>query len=419
MKTELHNMLAHLSPEQVEMLIRRYYAGEKTTDLITEYNLSCRPNQLYKALPPEILSNETCPHCNASMLRDRLSRSFLYMINPAYCPSCGHRDDTKCACERCIYMRLSKNMEKLYGERRAVQGYCRSIRAKQPVHAQCADLSLRRAVSLLALIRSCTVSDLPGEAGIPRANNFVILEPLSGATVPFTPNKELQKSLLADMGEAGLIKISDQSDLSAFGFNDGCLETYYSEQVRWLLDIENAKELIIEIEFTASCRDAWPDSWHDQVHELWFDIAFAEALAFYKYMAAERGLPESGEKATQLMLRNLLQSYSVAQCCRVIWTGAQQASDFLVRTRTYKKHASNFMISACQRWADRARAERWDVKGFRRNFNLPRSMMSFVLFDTFLGIGEEGFNCRPTDSHGLKTKCTLGDIDEDTNCETL
>jgi len=86
MKTELHNMLAHLSPEQVEMLIRRYYAGEKTTNLITEYDISCRPHLLYNAFPPEILSNQRCPHCNETMQRDRLSRSSFYKTNPGRCP---------------------------------------------------------------------------------------------------------------------------------------------------------------------------------------------------------------------------------------------------------------------------------------------------------------------------------------------
>lgn len=87
--------------------------------------------------------------------------------------------------------------------------------------------------------------------------------------------------------------------------------------------------------------------------------------------------------------------YSVAQCYRIIWAGAQQATDFLVRKRCNTKHAANFMIGECQRWADRARAEMWEVKPFKRNFNLPRSSISHVFFDVFLKIGEAGFNWVP------------------------
>jgi len=49
------------------------------------------------------------------------------------------------------------------------------------------------------------------------------------------------------------------------------------------------------------------------------------------------------------------------------------------------------MVGASQRWADRARAEGWEVIAFKRNFDLPRSMISYVLFDVLLRIGERGF----------------------------
>jgi hypothetical protein len=55
------------------------------------------------------------------------------------------------------------------------------------------------------------------------------------------------------------------------------------------------------------------------------------------------------------------------------------------------------MIGECQRWSGRALAEYWDVKHYKRNFDLPRSSLSHVFFDLFLKIGEEGFNSVPND----------------------
>jgi hypothetical protein len=49
------------------------------------------------------------------------------------------------------------------------------------------------------------------------------------------------------------------------------------------------------------------------------------------------------------------------------------------------------MVGACQRWVDRARAENWTVKAFNRNLELPRSMVSYVLYDIFLKTTEDGF----------------------------
>ncbi len=51
----------------------------------------------------------------------------------------------------------------------------------------------------------------------------------------------------------------------------------------------------------------------------------------------------------------------------------------------------NYMAGACLRWADKARTEGWPVIAFKRNFNLPRSMLSYVLYDVMLKIGEKGF----------------------------
>ena len=49
------------------------------------------------------------------------------------------------------------------------------------------------------------------------------------------------------------------------------------------------------------------------------------------------------------------------------------------------------MVGACQRYADNARTKGYTLIPFKRNFNLPRSMISYVLFDVILKIGERGF----------------------------
>jgi hypothetical protein len=50
----------------------------------------------------------------------------------------------------------------------------------------------------------------------------------------------------------------------------------------------------------------------------------------------------------------------------------------------------------CRGRADQARISGWEVKGFRRNHDLPRSEPSHVLHDTVLAIGEAGFTTIPS-----------------------
>lgn len=114
-------------------------------------------------------------------------------------------------------------------------------------------------------------------------------------------------------------------------------------------------------------------------------------MEFFRYMAIQRGFPASGERATTEMLLNILKNYSVSQAMYIIYKGAKDAADFSVRKACTAQHAANYMIGACQRYADKAIAEKWNVSGFLRNHDLPQSTLSTVFHDVFLLHGEKGF----------------------------
>lgn len=46
--------LSHLTSEEIETLMRRYYDGEAVSKLIKEYNISVHASELYKLFPPEV-----------------------------------------------------------------------------------------------------------------------------------------------------------------------------------------------------------------------------------------------------------------------------------------------------------------------------------------------------------------------------
>jgi hypothetical protein len=217
------------------------------------------------------------------------------------------------------------------------------------------------------------------------------IEALSQATIPFTPSDILDIPLLEELMESNLICPSEFSSNRAFDFEASKITGYRPSMLRWGLVCVDPISLLEDIERCAADRSQWPNHWENDVPALWLEIALSECKEFYRHAATERGLPESGATSTEMMLKNLLTDFSVAQCFHVIYSGAQRAADFLVKNRCTKQHAANYMIGACQRWADKARTENWDVSGYKRNFNLPRSALSHVLFDLFLRIGEAGF----------------------------
>lgn len=46
---------------------------------------------------------------------------------------------------------------------------------------------------------------------------------------------------------------------------------------------------------------------------------------------------------------------------------------------------------------ERALANEWEVKPFGRNYNLPQSSLSRVIFNMILGTDDGGFDCRLAD----------------------
>lgn len=395
MKTQIHHKLAHLSESQIQSLIARYYDNEKIQALLDEYQIDCIPSHFCSLLPPEILDDQRCPHCDVSMVRKRVSRSSLrYRDVAASCLQCGHSDGGRpCHCEHCLEDRRQFAQMMREVEEEKIRAFCYTTWPTDVHQPAAQDLDLRTAVALLTLARTCLVVDeADGDESSP---SCMTLESLANATIPLAPRGDLASFLLGELGAQGLIAISDLSSPDAFTFEEGELRSYYPSKVRWLLTVEDPDRLLAEISLLAEDADQWPSHWSMGVKDLWLEIALAECKEFFRHSAEQRRLPEAGEKSTETMLKSLLQHFSVAQCYRIIWSCAQRAADFLVVNRCNTKHAANFMIGECQRWADRARAENWEVKPFKRNFNLPRSAISHVFFDVFLKIGEAGFDAVP------------------------
>ena len=58
----LHKKLAHLIPEQVDDLVKRYNDDEKLTSLIEAFNIDAKPAGLVHLLPPVVHKDLPCPY---------------------------------------------------------------------------------------------------------------------------------------------------------------------------------------------------------------------------------------------------------------------------------------------------------------------------------------------------------------------
>jgi hypothetical protein len=139
----------------------------------------------------------------------------------------------------------------------------------------------------------------------------------------------------------------------------------------------------------------WPVNWQQEVLVTWKQMALWDCLEYLDFTLSEHRLEfTSGEKTLE-MFNHLLEQYSVSQIYSFIWRASKDAAAFYVRERVTKQHAANTVVGTIQRMAENSEAEGWQVKGYRRDFQLPQSLMSEVLYNAVLKIGSAGFETKP------------------------
>ncbi|MGZ8982323.1 MAG: hypothetical protein ACXW11_00035 [Methylotenera sp.] len=371
--------LAHLSETEVDLLISRYYKGEKIAPLLAEFNVQCKPQSFPGILPFVIHADQECPACNSPMaLRLYSKSSYRQGQNEFECSHCEHKQSPRCTCTYCKKLKKDEAVNKQLKLKALIKNYSGLFECWSPTR-KAEELSFRTAVSLLALVRTCGL------------NNDGSYGSISSSTIPFAPKGDMCKDMLALLMDNKLIGPSENSTESAFNVENGVITSMDLSSVNWRLHCENPELLISEIE-DYGLNGNWSDCWSDdEVESLRLELALAECKEFYDHCLSERSFHYVDGPAIHNMLLNLLRDHSVAHCCYFIWKGAQLASDYKIRTQVNSRHAANYMPGACLRWADRARTEGWEIKGFSRNLNLPRSMLSYVLYDVMLKTGEKGF----------------------------
>lgn len=392
MEPQASPRIAHLTSEQLDALIARYYAGEKNSALAEEFGIAGKPADLHKLFPPKVLATR-CPYCDVAMWQKQPSKS-AYSSSLPYCPSCSHEDSArshaKCRCRNCLAAAAAERQRIADAQRQAIDTkYAPLEQWKEPdVPNLVRQFTLADAAYLMALYRSGNV-DGAGTIGPPYATER-----------PFAPTFTLARQAFNRLLSRQLIRISPTSPLEAFVFNDDNTEVtgFYDFKVRYrvapMLPAELAGAVIAQIERFARHRQ-WLDDL-DEALQLWKELALHECLEFFAHQGRQHQLePPAGEK-TVLMFRSLLEDYSVAQVYNFVWGAARDAAAYYQRARVSKPQAANSMVGNCRSRAEKAKVEKWHVKGYGRNYDLPRSELSRVVHDVLLGIGEDGFTEKPS-----------------------
>lgn len=378
---------------QIESLMNKYYNGVKASDIIKEYNIDTTSSKLYTLFPPIICEDIICPVCNEPMYKERDSKSsYSWNKKKPFCAICGHTDEIICKCNYCIAER--EKVRKLNEERkvRILQEKREKIKKVYDLNivpVNYSDLNFREKVFLGALLRTSLSEDME------------VILPLNDAERELAPTIGYIKEILSYLIGRGVISVDSNSSIDAFldSNEEKDIEfpnVYYITMVKYRINIvgdEDIKNILSKIINPKSFSDADKED----ALNIWKEIALEECIEYFEYqMKSVRFDFNIGEK-TIAIFKDLLENFSVSQIYGIIYKSVANATKYYQESSVSKKQAANSVIGGCQRYAERAMINNWELAKYSRIKELPQSMISEFFFDRVIGVGSLGFNMPPSE----------------------
>jgi len=246
-------------------------------------------------------------------------------------------------------------------------------------------LSFRNAIYLLSLVRYQASEDLK------------YLKPyLSNQTDLLSPRYEYDIDIYRKLIGENIIVISPKTDLEALTLGEDGAFNYRIDKAFWEIPYDekihpSLSHLIAKLEKELSSME-WEESWYDEARELCKEIALQESLAYLDSVMSEHQFNFVAGEKTKFVLNKILENHSVAQLYNLIWACAKDAAAYYMRSNIPKAQAANSVIGGIERKYEKYVTNGWEIKPFKRNFNLPISVISQVLFNTALQTDDGGFH---------------------------
>ncbi|WP_147298018.1 hypothetical protein [Trinickia dinghuensis] len=239
-----------------------------------------------------------------------------------------------------------------------------------------ADISLRSAVALLALLRCANAE--PGDDDLP---------PFKASAIPFAPVVSCRR-ILFDLLKTGLVTVHPKTSIDAFAFKDGELTGWRFDSIRWRLS--PSCEFLVER--LRALNGTIPKAWREEVQPLTLEIARGEVVEYLNFLAEERGWPEPRDtEEVADLTRALVNELPVAQAFHMAYLGAMSASDYKQKYPVSGQQAADMLVKRTGQRLESVRAGRFPAREFERPWKVARSAISFALWGTILDMGDDGF----------------------------
>lgn len=377
MTNQYQNKLAHLSQDEIEKLIVRYYNGEKSTLLIQEYNIDVKNSLLLKTFPLKIHNDKLCSFCDIPMVSQRESKSTYtskWHRAKIFCQECNHEyDNIHCHCFNCKERRnqiqQSINDEQL----KILVSYCN---AQIPIDIQ--QLSIKSKVYLCSLLRANL------------SENLNYINPAITSKLSFAPTQDYQRKIIVDLFHQNIICFSPRTNLDSIIIENNQIKSFIALKATYELNIEK-EEYVSTITNLLHLNNINNINSEERL-ELWLEIGLHECLEFLYVKISEYNLPTEhiGDKTIHA-IKDALTDFSISQVFNFLWNATKSAAAFYQKDHITKQHAVNTIANNILKSKEKAIAEQWDVKKYGRDYNYPQTLISEVFFNNILRIGNRGF----------------------------
>jgi hypothetical protein len=379
----ISDKFSHLTESELNSLITEYYCGSKIADLIIQYRLKIKANELVKNLPPEE-TNNICKFCELKLIRNRISRDRLSWGNSTeYCLQCGHEENSFCSCTNCKELENLRTHKLQVQKQNFIEKY---VIDDEDDRVDFNSLTFEEKIYLGALLRE----------GISEDYNYI--KPLEQFINPLAPTNDMRSEILNLLIDKNIIIIHPSTDsefIEIIDYENGKYR-YYPFKVKWLINIErddlNKVHLIDSIiNPTQLLQENF-----EEAFIIWKKIALNECLQYFEHSINNiLGIEYNIGTKTINVFNDLLNNYSVSQIYGIIYKSTNSALRFQAERGCSRQHSANTIIGSAQSYAERAKINNWEILKYSRIKECGESALSKFLFERVVKIGYSGFNDCP------------------------
>lgn len=247
------------------------------------------------------------------------------------------------------------------------------------------DLSVIDLAYLVTLIKHSSYS-----------NGVTIDNVVSDKSYLLTPSIEFDRELLRVIDNKNICILSDKNPLSNLKENEhggysynpfNILRDVWVDVYNGIGDLDVLETILID-KIKANSEDFF---------ELLEEISVNECLSYMKLNVEKRSLSITLSDRSEILIKKMLIVRPVNVIFGIIYGSITQTSDYILQNNgTFKSRNESYiagvLYNKIENYFERALANNWSLKPYNRDFNLPQSSLSRLLFNTILKTDDGGFS---------------------------